>query len=196
MAVDISSRRSRRSLITAALGGVAAAAAATLSGAQRVLAAGDDRSAIHVGDLYADIRSQTTLANQANDATVLYVASNPDAGHGSGTALIGYSAHGTGVRGNADNGTGVVGQSNNEIGVNGVGLTFAVYGSASDTSGVGAFGEGARGGAFVGSHANVRLVPDSLAVSHPAVGKAGDLYVDKSHRLSYCKGGTTWRQLA
>jgi hypothetical protein len=52
-----------------------------------------------------------------------------------------------------------------------------------------------RGGLFTGKVAQVRLLP-STAATHPASGLAGDLFVDASARLWFCKGGTTWKQLA
>jgi hypothetical protein len=71
MAMNISSPRSRRSLLRAALGGIAGAAAATLTGAQRVLAAGgDDGSTMHVGEAFFDAQTTTRLSNSANDSTV------------------------------------------------------------------------------------------------------------------------------
>ena len=50
-------------------------------------------------------------------------------------------------------------------------------------------------GLFKGPQANVRLMPVDSA-SHPASGSAGDLFVDRGGRLWFCKGGTTWKQLA
>lgn len=41
----------------------------------------------------------------------------------------------------------------------------------------------------------MKLQPGSPA-THPTTGQAGDLYVDKSIRLWFCKGGTAWKQLA
>jgi hypothetical protein len=70
--------------------------------------------------------------------------------------------------------------------------------SASTTgSGVAIAANSAKGaaGKFTGHSAQIVLVPSSLA-SHPASGTAGALFVDKSKRLWFCKGGTTWRQLA
>ena len=40
-----------------------------------------------------------------------------------------------------------------------------------------------------------KLVP-SAATVHPASGQMGDLFVDKTGRLWFCKGGTLWKQLA
>jgi len=51
------------------------------------------------------------------------------------------------------------------------------------------------GGRFVGKTAQIQLVPTS-ASSHPATGIAGELFVDRSSRLWFCKGGTNWHQLA
>lgn len=51
------------------------------------------------------------------------------------------------------------------------------------------------GGRFSGKTAQVRLAA-SGASSHPASGVKGDHFVDKSGRLWFCKGGSTWKQLA
>jgi hypothetical protein len=51
------------------------------------------------------------------------------------------------------------------------------------------------GGLFAGQVAPIQLVP-STAASHPAKGSAGELFVDHSNRLWFCKGGTNWHQLA
>lgn len=67
------------------------------------------------------------------------------------------------------------------------------------TSGKGAGVEGksslGAGGKFTGKTAQVHLVPSS-ASTHPTSGSAGQLFVDKSYRLWFCKGGTNWKQLA
>jgi len=65
-------------------------------------------------------------------------------------------------------------------------------------AGIGVVGVGGtigRGGRFRGGAAAVQLQP-STASTHPSSGQAGDLFVDASHRLWFCKGGTTWHQLA
>jgi hypothetical protein len=51
------------------------------------------------------------------------------------------------------------------------------------------------GGKFTGKTAQILLVP-STASTHPTSGTAGQLFVDRSKRLWYCKGGTNWKQLA
>jgi hypothetical protein len=38
-------------------------------------------------------------------------------------------------------------------------------------------------------------VPSSRS-THPSSGALGDLFLDKSGRLWFCKGGTTWVKLA
>jgi hypothetical protein len=55
-----------------------------------------------------------------------------------------------------------------------------------------------RGGVFEGKLAAVHLTPSSTA-SHPRGGQVGDLMVDASHRLWFCKRGgnpAQWKQLA
>jgi hypothetical protein len=77
-------------------------------------------------------------------------------------------------------------------------LNTGVYGAAvGTTSSVGVRGESTsgRGGSFVGKLAQLRLAPSS-ATTHPHSGAKGDLFVDSKTRLWFCKGGTTWKQLA
>jgi len=95
----------------------------------------------------------------------------------------------TGVHGYAD-------QDGSAIGVNGqTTLGHGVFGVA--TTGIGVHGKAdtGRGGQFAGGKAQLRLVP-SAATTHPSSGAAGDLFLDKNKRLWFCKGGTTWKQLA
>jgi hypothetical protein len=66
------------------------------------------------------------------------------------------------------------------------GTGTALYGSG---------GAHARGATLVSNVAQLRLVPGSLA-THPASGAAGDLYVDNTNRLWFCKGTTNWHQVA
>lgn len=115
------------------------------------------------------------------------------------------SAGGWAVNGNNDgaltNGyvggtNGVFGQARGSTGSGVVGYS----GSASPPTGpanVGVYGVAAsgRGGVFKGNVAQLRLSP-SMATSHPGSGAKGDLFVDTSGRLWFCKGGMTWKQLA
>ena len=78
-------------------------------------------------------------------------------------------------------------------------LQSAVFGS---TEGQGAGVEGrsilGRGGVFAGKRAQVRLVPSTVNTK-PAAGKRGDLFVDSTGRLWYCKttsSPTGWVRLA
>jgi hypothetical protein len=63
-------------------------------------------------------------------------------------------------------------------------------------TGEGVYGESAlgRGGLFVGKKAQIRLAP-STATTHPSSGSAGDIFVDASKRVWFCKGGSTWVRL-
>ena len=78
------------------------------------------------------------------------------------------------------------------IGVEGIGATGV---SATGEGGPGISASGTRGGTFVGNVAQLQLQPSALP-SHPAHGEPGDLFVDASHRLWFCKGGTRWSQVA
>jgi hypothetical protein len=94
------------------------------------------------------------------------------------TGIGNTTTNGTAFEG-AGSGTGVFGYANNDA--NSVGLR--------GTSPTG------RGGRFQGKKAQIRLDP-STANSHPSSGAARDLFLDKNKRLWFCKGGTTWKQLA
>ncbi|HEX5616602.1 MAG TPA: hypothetical protein VFZ83_15735 [Acidimicrobiia bacterium] len=77
------------------------------------------------------------------------------------------------------------------------GSGYALYGS---TQGAGAGlglngGASGRGATVVSNVAHLRLVPSTRS-THPASGATGDLFVDKSRRLWFCKGGASWVQLA
>jgi hypothetical protein len=63
------------------------------------------------------------------------------------------------------------------------------------STGVFGYAEKGRGGVFAGSTAQLRLMPSSAA-THPRSGSAGDLFLDASKRLWFCKGGSTWKQIA
>jgi hypothetical protein len=55
-----------------------------------------------------------------------------------------------------------------------------------------------RGATFAGKSAALRLIPSSSA-RPPRTGKVGDLFVDSSHRLWFCKKGglrARWKQIA
>src|SRR5512143_722415 len=76
MASETALPRSRRSVLTAFVGAVAGAAAASLATAQRVLATGSDGATVVVGGSYLDIRSETAFQNVATDQTVVSMISS------------------------------------------------------------------------------------------------------------------------
>jgi hypothetical protein len=145
-------------------------------------------------------QAKTGVYGYANeDATAVGVRGSS----GSGTGVRGVSFGNDGIVGssaaadrsgvwgsNAWGGYGVAGSSN------GTALKAGVWGSNS-ASGVGVRGTSAsgRGGLFSGGAAQLRLSP-STTNSHPSSGQKGDLFVDKNGGLWFCKGGTTWKQLA
>jgi hypothetical protein len=124
------------------------------------------------------------LGNSVSGRAVVGIASAAT-GKNVGVAGESFSTQGTGARGWAAGGsTGVFGYSGSTL-PSSVPTHTGVYGAAI----------GGRGGAFAGDHAQVRLIP-STASSHPKSGVRGDLFVDKSGRLWFCKGGTSWRLIA
>jgi hypothetical protein len=127
-------------------------------------------------------------------------------GHNTGN---GYGVYGTasayGVYG--EGATGVAGHSTSNVGVSGISDAATGYGvfgrgatgvhaNGDNTGvyGVGLSGAG-RGGVFGGIAAPLQLLPAS-ASTHPTSGFTGDLFVDSTARLWFCKGGTTWVELA
>jgi hypothetical protein len=113
-------------------------------------------------------------------------------------------AGGTGAWGQADapGGVGLRGLAWNAKGGTG-GYGTGVIGSSGSQSwpapiantGVLGVGRHGRGGVFKGDKAQVRLIAAPTA-THPASGSMGDLYLDINARLWFCKGGTTWKQIA
>jgi hypothetical protein len=140
----------------------------------------------------------------------------------SGTGVDGDSTTGSGVFGHSSSGNGVRAESGG-IGVYGrggaaepsiYGLKSAASGNAvwgaitnsnssdpamlAETAGSGDGVRGlsplGRGGRFAGKRAQVRLEP-ATATRHPRSGLKGDLFVDASTRLWFCKGGGSWVRL-
>jgi hypothetical protein len=102
------------------------------------------------------------------------------AGVAGGHGVLGFAQKPSksGVRGDHTSGTGVTGQVTSGTGVRGRGTAA-----------------GSRGGTFEGKAAAVQLVA-STGATHPTSGRRGDLVVDATGRLWFCKGSTTWKQLA
>jgi hypothetical protein len=139
----------------------------------------------------------------------------------SGFGVYGFSSSGTGVWAASGTGTGVfdvggsstlpavVGHSTNRNtgvqGYSGNAATLPVgqgkrgvegYADTDDASaGVRGTSPTGRGGIFKGPHSTAEADP---CIRHhaPTSGDRGDLYVDTSGRLWFCKGSTTWVQLA
>ena len=92
---------SRRALLAGVLGGSAALIASSLSGVQRVLAAGSDGAPVLVGSNLGDVRSMTVLANNTNNSPLLQLANNQ-----SGIGLKANSSGGNAVDAEAGSGGG------------------------------------------------------------------------------------------
>jgi hypothetical protein len=98
------------------------------------------------------------------------------------------NANTRGVWGESDSGVGVKGSSH--------GTQPAVLGTNNaGAAGVQGVSTNGRGGVFKGGLAQLRLIP-SPSATHPSSGLVGDLFLDKHKRLWFCKGGTTWTQIA
>jgi len=112
-----------------------------------------------------------------------------------GTGVWGEAASpdGVGVRGYAWDG----GQASGRFGTGVIGSSGAHGSPPVPRANTGVMGVGThgRGGVFSGDVAQIELVP-AAASTHPGSGARGDLFVDKSGRLWFCKGGRAWKQLA
>jgi len=144
MALDPTTPRSRRALLSAA---VAATAVTVVEAVARPLPVsavdGDDTKTIHVGDNYTDARTTTGLANTTNNLIVMTLTTTDGyalyaQASGSGKAVFGYSSNGTGVEGVCNTGVGVLGNSaSGGKGVYGIANTgTGVYGVSSSSIGV------------------------------------------------------------
>jgi hypothetical protein len=197
MAVDATTPRTRRAILA---GGLAAAAAASLGRAQA--ASAHDPEDVQAG-VTNSTTNTTTIWNTADGGSGI----EGDA-TGSGTGVAGQSDSGRGVTGTSSTGAGVVGTSQDDYGVWGSSISsngvrgdstnfIGVYGRAFAAGQSGVYGQASlgRGGTFAGKLAQIQLKP-STAATHPSSGVRGDFFVDHSGRLWFCKGGTTWKQLA
>jgi hypothetical protein len=128
------------------------------------------------------------VANRSNGATAVLVRHE-----GTGTAVEvtdDGTGRGNGVDVHLDSAT------NPSIAVRAstVGTGPAVSASAAGGDGVQATSASGRGAVLAGKAAPARLVPGPGP--HPSHGEAGDLYVDATNRLWFCRGGPDWKQLA
>jgi hypothetical protein len=217
MAIDPTVPRplSRRDLMRRAATATAAGAAVAASGSLLLSGPAEAAGSLTLGDNTNAASAPTGLAvSDGNPSYGLGVTDHglntlPDTatfiGHANASynnAILGFheARQGIGVMGIAGgaDATGVQGTAHatGSVGVRGdVHDGAGVFGTATSGVGVVGFASPGRGGEFVGKAAQVRLVP-STATTHPKHGQVGDLFVDKSGRLWFCKGVATWKQLA
>jgi len=206
MAIDTTTPRTRRALLAGAVGGLAALTAHAFGQSAPVRATDPNDVVLGGVNVATSVTSieNTTYTNTGTEDGILGKTSGQGAavrgvGVGFADGVVGHSDDGIGVTGEASNseGIGVAGQGG-RTGVSGGGAQWGVAGEAPINSynAAGVYGHGHRGGRFFGSVAQIWLEPAIFSATHPASGKAGDFFVDTSHRLWFCKGGTTWKQLA
>jgi hypothetical protein len=203
---------SRRGLVVAGAAGVGASIASSLVRALPVAAVTGGNVILGQGN-EADARTRI-FNTSVNGSAFAGFASGLGAGvfgqSPAGAGLGAFSATGYGVFSTSDSTSkpAVVGQSSgNNTALLGYSGTAALPASPAKTGVFGYAGQDAgavgvrgtspagRGGIFKGGAAQLRLAP-STATSHPSSGHKGDLFVDSNGRLWFCKGGTTWKQLA
>jgi len=160
--------------------------------------------------------TETTIQNTTTNG-----AAFTGYGSGFGHGVAGQSSTGAGISGSSNTGNGVYGATGGDSsavlgwsygipagsgiqghsGINAIPASPAntgVFGYAdqnASAAGVRGRSPSGRGGVFAGKLAQLRLQP-SGAITHPSSGQLGDFFLDKNKRLWFCKGGTTWKQLA
>jgi len=150
---------------------------------------------------YAEAGLDTSAVAGYNQATGAF----GEIGDSSGNGVSGAGGTlGAGVYGQGAAGDGVLGWSgDNGPGVHGVGAVgdnpgMWAEGRTSAAPGLKATSAGGRGVIASGKLAQLQLHPGTQK-SHPKQGETGDLFVDKSARLWFCKAGgatATWVRLA
>jgi hypothetical protein len=176
MAIDTTSPRTRRALLTAGFGAVAATVATAIGRVSPVYAAGP----VVLGTTNESDTTTTVTVDGFDQLAAFHGDSS------SGDGIVGFSGSGRGVWGNSSSNYGVEGEGNAAAGV---------FGHSRSAPGVIGRSELGRGAVFGGKKAQVRLDP-SDAASHPHTGSMGDMFVDKTGRLWFCKGSTSWTKLA
>lgn len=125
MTTDSTTARSRRALLGAGLGAIAATLASALG-----------------RPTHTDAANPPLLLNQDNVATELTTIRRD----GIGTAFVGSSDSGTGIKGSSDSGYGVDGGSYSEVGVRGSSVSkWGVYGLSTSSNGI--YGHSSASGA-------------------------------------------------
>jgi hypothetical protein len=131
MAINTTTLRSRRTLLTAAVGGVGALAVQALGHPAAVRAADGDVVAIG-GHFFAD--------------TDTIIEDNPSSPGSPGPILLCINTDATAIQGQSENATGVLGASNHSVGVSGIGEIAGVLGdSAGGVNAGGVRGTGRSG---------------------------------------------------
>jgi hypothetical protein len=190
-------------LLLGAAGGVAALAAHLLGRPLPVNA--NDPNDVVLGGVNTST-SVTSIENTTADpfATTYGIRGET---HINGAGVLGVGVSGAnGIEGRTDWGGGVIGESSSPGGVGVVGSggyqgvvaegdRYGLTASApiNEPLAVGVYAYGYRGGEFIGQKAQIRLQPSG--VTHPATGKAGDIFLDGKKRLWLCKGKTNWVRL-
>jgi hypothetical protein len=107
----------------------------------------------------------------------------------------GISTSSYGCYGFSTSSIGVLGSSTNSYGIQATSTNYAGVRAAGATDGIYATGTSGRGAQLNGGAAQLRLIP-SGAASHPSSGQSGDFFIDSANSLFFCKGGSSWIQLA
>jgi hypothetical protein len=192
--MDATELRSRRMLLTAGIGALAGIAASVVGRPIPVRASTDDPLVLGHTDNSADHGTGLNVGGGAGvgvglqvDTGGLYAIKGQSGGAGS-IAVSGFTPDGTGTSGGSMTGKGVHGV----VFTSGHGVVgVAQAGTGAGLRGIAPSGRGAM---VSGGLAQLRLVPSSRS-THPHSGQAGDLFLDKSKRLWFCKGGTSWTQV-
>ena len=140
MAIDTMSPRSRRAVLAAATGGLAALVAHALGRPPGAAAA--DGDAVQVGGTYSG-QTRTKLSNSRGSGTFLQCTAIWGSSHASGAGVYGTAESGVGVAGWGNTGPGVSGTSESVAGVQGFGGTDGpgIYGISWSTTQAGAVGQ-------------------------------------------------------
>jgi hypothetical protein len=186
--VSTGAGKSRRAVLTAAAGAVAATTVGAVARPIPALAAGDDFKIVHVGDLYQDVRSTTFLENGTNESQLLSLRSVVSPNHpnsGKGQALYAYSDLGIGIVCNSQDNIGlsvtsaasdaVSASSISGRGIHASGQTYGVYAEANDLNASGVLGKAINNGG-IGVNGVANNDSSSTGVyghSNPGIGVKG-----------------------
>jgi hypothetical protein len=206
MAIDTQRPLSRRGLLAALAGGTAAALAGVASRAERAFGVGSDGETVVIGGVYADVRTPINLSREEDPNRPMLRIGMAVPGGGLtevGAGEVSLSQHNV----LTDQYFILLKPARIEMGTDerfGGGTHRTVIASTGiSTRHLNVFtrkrtaieGTGRIGGSFAGRQAQIRLEA-SRSRTHPDTGVRGDLFVDATGRLWFCKGGRAWRKLA